>query len=54
MLMNTLMKSKKCTISKKVFVVVDDVDTTMNLRDLQLLNDKHVVNVHYKSKLVNC
>ncbi len=54
MLMNTLMKSKKCTISKKTFVVVDDVDTTMNLRDLQLLNDKHVVNVHYKSKLVNC
>jgi adenylylsulfate kinase-like enzyme len=46
---------KQCMISKKVFVVVDDVDTTRNLRDLQLLNDKHVVNVDYKSKvLVNC
>jgi hypothetical protein len=42
-------------ISKKVLVVVDDVDTTKNLRDLQLINDKHAINVDYKSKvLVNC
>jgi hypothetical protein len=46
---------KQCMISNKVLVVVDDVDTTRNLGDLQLLNDKHAINVDYKSKvLVNC
>jgi hypothetical protein len=46
---------KQCMISKKVLVVVDDVDTTKNLGDLQLLNGKHAINVDYKSKvLVNC
>jgi energy-coupling factor transporter ATP-binding protein EcfA2 len=46
---------KECMISKKVLVVVDDVDTTKNLGDLQLLNDKHAINVNCKGKvLVNC
>jgi hypothetical protein len=46
---------KQCMISKKVLVVVDDVDTTNNLGDLQLLIDKHATNVDCKSKiLVNC
>jgi len=46
---------KHCMILKKVLVVVDDVDTTRNLGDLQVLNDKHAINVDYKSKvLVNC
>jgi hypothetical protein len=46
---------KQCMISKKVLVVVDDVDMTKNLGDLQLLNEKHAINVDYKSKvLVNC
>jgi hypothetical protein len=36
-------------------VVVDDVDMTKNLGDLQLLIDKHAINVDCKSKiLVNC
>jgi len=42
---------KQCMISKKVLVVVDDVDTTKNLENLQLLIDKDAI----KSKvLVNC
>jgi len=46
---------KQCMISKKVLVVVDDVDTTKNLGDLQLFNGKHAINVDYKSKVfVNC
>jgi energy-coupling factor transporter ATP-binding protein EcfA2 len=46
---------KQCMISKKVLVVVDDVDMTRNLGDLQLLNDKYAINVDYKSRvLVNC
>jgi len=46
---------KRCMILKKVLVVVDDVDTTSNLGDLQLLNDKHAINVDYKSKIfVSC
>jgi energy-coupling factor transporter ATP-binding protein EcfA2 len=46
---------KKCMISKKVLVVVDDVDTTKNLEDLQLFIDKDATNVNCKSKvLVNC
>jgi UDP-N-acetylglucosamine transferase subunit ALG13 len=46
---------KKCMISKKVLVVVDDVDTTKNLEDLQLFIDKDATNVDCKSKvLVNC
>jgi hypothetical protein len=46
---------KQCMISKKVLVVVEDVDTTNNLGDLQLLIDKHATNVDCKSKiLVNC
>jgi len=46
---------KQCMISKKVLVVVDDVDKTKNLEDLRLLIDKDVTNVDCKSKvLVNC
>jgi hypothetical protein len=46
---------KQCMISKKVLVVVDDVDMKKNLGDLQLLIDKDAANVDYKSKvLVNC
>ncbi len=46
---------KQCMISKKVLVVVDDVDMTKNLEDLQLLIDKDATNVDCKSKiLVNC
>jgi adenylylsulfate kinase-like enzyme len=42
---------KQCMISKEVLVVVDDVDKTKNLEDLQLLIDKDAT----KSKvLVNC
>jgi energy-coupling factor transporter ATP-binding protein EcfA2 len=42
-------------ISKKVLVVVDDVGMTKNLEDLQLLIDKHAINVNCKSKvLINC
>jgi energy-coupling factor transporter ATP-binding protein EcfA2 len=50
-----LYEIKQCMISKKVLVVVDDVDMTKNLRDLNLLIDEHDVNVDCKSKiLVNC
>jgi hypothetical protein len=46
---------KECMITKKVLVVVDDVDMTNNLGALQLLIDKHATNVNSKSKvLVNC
>jgi ABC-type dipeptide/oligopeptide/nickel transport system ATPase subunit len=46
---------KKCMISKKVLVVVDDVGTMKNLGALQLPIDKHATNVDCKSKvLVNC
>jgi hypothetical protein len=46
---------KQCMISKKILVVVDDVDMTKNLGDLQLLIDKHAINVDCKSKiLINC
>jgi hypothetical protein len=46
---------KQCMISKKVLVVVDDVDKTKNLEDLRLLIDKDATNVDCKSKvLVNC
>jgi hypothetical protein len=46
---------KQCIISKKVLVVVDDVGKTKDLGDLQLLIDKHAINVDCKSKvLVNC
>jgi energy-coupling factor transporter ATP-binding protein EcfA2 len=47
---------KQCMISKKVLVVVDDVGKRENLEPLlQLLIDKDVTNVDYKSKiLVNC
>jgi tRNA A37 threonylcarbamoyladenosine biosynthesis protein TsaE len=46
---------KQCMISKKVLVVVDDVDITKSLEDLQLLIDKDATNVDCKSKvLVNC
>jgi molybdopterin-guanine dinucleotide biosynthesis protein len=46
---------KQCMISKKVLVVVDDVEMKKNLGDLQLLIDKHAINVDCKSKiLVNC
>jgi hypothetical protein len=46
---------KQCMISKKVLVVVDDVDTTKSLEDLQLLIDKDATNVDCKSKvLINC
>jgi len=42
---------KQCMISKTVLVVVDDVDITKNLEDLQLLIDKDAT----KSKvLINC
>jgi ABC-type dipeptide/oligopeptide/nickel transport system ATPase subunit len=46
---------KQCMITKKVLVVVDDVDMTNNLGALQLHIHKHVTNVDCKSKvLVNC
>jgi energy-coupling factor transporter ATP-binding protein EcfA2 len=46
---------KQCMITKKVLVVVDDVDMTNNLGALQLPIDKHAINVDYKSNiLVNC
>jgi len=43
---------KECMKSKKVLVVVDDVDKLMNLRALQLPIDKHAINVDYKSKIL--
>jgi len=46
---------KQCMITKKVLVVVDDVDMWNKLGALQLLIDKHATNVDCKSKvLVNC
>jgi len=46
---------KQCMISKKVLVVMDDVDMTKNLGALQLLIHKHGNNVDCKSKvLINC
>jgi energy-coupling factor transporter ATP-binding protein EcfA2 len=46
---------KRCMISKKVLVVVDDVGMTKNLEALQLPIDNHATNVDCKSKvLVNC
>ncbi|KAH8934182.1 hypothetical protein BDL97_18G069400 [Sphagnum fallax] len=46
---------KQCMITKKVLVVVDDVDMTNNLGILQLPIHKHANNVDCKSKiLVNC
>jgi energy-coupling factor transporter ATP-binding protein EcfA2 len=43
---------KKCMRSKKVLVVVDDVDTKKTFDDLQLLIDKHANNVDCKSKVL--
>ncbi|CAM6061915.1 unnamed protein product [Sphagnum tenellum] len=43
---------KQCMISKKVLVVVDDVDTSENLADLQLAIHKHATNVDCKSKVL--
>jgi energy-coupling factor transporter ATP-binding protein EcfA2 len=43
---------KECMISKKVLVVVDDVDTTNNLGALQLPIHKHAINVNCKSKVL--
>ncbi|KAH8949678.1 hypothetical protein BDL97_10G044300 [Sphagnum fallax] len=46
---------KRCMITKKVLVVVDDVDMINNLEALQLLIHNHATNVDCKSKvLVNC
>jgi GTPase SAR1 family protein len=45
---------KQCMISKNVLVVVDDVGKNFGIL-LQLLTDKDVTNVDYKSKiLINC
>jgi len=41
---------KQCMISKKVLVVMDDVDMKKNLGALQLCIDKHATNVDYKTK----
>jgi len=50
-----LSEIKRCMISKKVLVVVDDVGMMKNLGALQLPIDKHATNVDCKSKvLVNC
>jgi hypothetical protein len=43
---------KQCMISKKVLMVVDDVDTTRNLGALQLPIHKHATNVDCKSKVL--
>jgi signal recognition particle GTPase len=43
---------KECMISKKVLVVVDDVDQSMNLGALQLPINKHATNVDCKSKIL--
>jgi hypothetical protein len=43
---------KQCMISKKVLVVVDDVDMKKNLGTLQLCIDKHATNVDYKNKIL--
>ncbi|CAM6071740.1 unnamed protein product, partial [Sphagnum tenellum] len=47
---------KQCMITKKVLVVVDDVDMNNNLETLQFPVNTHTINVDYcKSKvLVNC
>jgi len=46
---------KECMKSRRVLVVVDDVDMIRSLGDLKLLNDKHAINLNCKSKvLVNC
>jgi ABC-type cobalamin/Fe3+-siderophores transport system ATPase subunit len=46
---------KQCMISKKMLVVVDDIDVTKNLAALQLFIDKDITNVNCKSRiLVNC
>jgi len=46
---------KQCMISKKVLVIIDDIDATKNLATLQLLIDKDITNVNCKSRiLVNC
>jgi energy-coupling factor transporter ATP-binding protein EcfA2 len=48
-------KIKQCMITKKVLVVMDDVDMTNNLGALQLPIHKHATNVDCKSKvLINC
>jgi hypothetical protein len=39
-------------ISKKVLMVVDDVDMTRNLGTLQLHILKHATNVDYKNKVL--
>jgi ABC-type glutathione transport system ATPase component len=43
---------KQCMISKKVLVVVDDVDMKKNLGALQLCIDKHATNVDSKNKVL--
>jgi hypothetical protein len=43
---------KQCMISKKVLVVVDDVDMKKNLGALQLCFDKHATNVDSKNKVL--
>jgi energy-coupling factor transporter ATP-binding protein EcfA2 len=43
---------KQCMISKKVLVVVDDVDKSMNLGALHLPIGKHATNVDCKSKVL--
>jgi energy-coupling factor transporter ATP-binding protein EcfA2 len=43
---------KQCMISKKVLVVVDDVNMMKNLEDLQLLIDKDATNENFKSKVL--
>jgi hypothetical protein len=48
-------KIKQWVISKKVLVVVDDVDKAENLTSLQLLIEKATKNVASQSKiLMNC
>jgi len=43
---------KQCMISKKVLVVMDDVDMKKNLGALQLCIDKHATNVDSKNKVL--
>jgi ABC-type multidrug transport system ATPase subunit len=45
-------ETKQCMISKKVLVVVDDVDMRKNLGAFQLCIDKHATNVDYKNKVL--
>jgi viroplasmin and RNaseH domain-containing protein len=47
-----LYEIKQCMISKKVLVVVDDVDIAKNLGALQLPIHKHATNVNSKSKVL--